>query len=285
MTGMPIDPQHGAAMRIWHQSFTDLERLPGYAGMLAERGRHVCSAGTVVDLHGVRPDTYPDGVAPVDVGGYRWVTEMIALQVVENCVRAEREGYDAVAISCFADPGLELARSLVDIPVVSSLETSLLMSCTIGRRPGLLTLDGAMVRLVERLVADYGFQGRLAGIDHLDPPLTEFDLDAGFGGSAALTERFRANARRLIARGADVLIPAEGVLNTLMVRNALEEVDGVPVLDSYGALLAMAETLVRLKRRAGLRVSRSGAYAKPPAATADHVRTVTVRALQRDGAR
>jgi allantoin racemase len=269
-------------MRIWHQSFTDLDRLPGYAGMLAELGRRVCSTGTVVDLHGVRPDTYPEGVAPVDLGGYRWVFEMIQFQIVENCLRAEREGYDAVAISCFADPGLELVRSLVDIPVVSSLETALLVSSTIGRRPGLMTLDDSMVRMIDRLVGDYGFRERLVGIDHLQPPLTELDLDKGFSGSAELVERFRANARRLIANGADVVIPAEGVLNTLMVRNGLEEVDGVPVLDSYGAVLAMAEMLVNLKNRAGVRVSRSGAYAKPPASTVDHIRATTVRALQRD---
>ncbi|MBI2802692.1 MAG: hypothetical protein HYX63_20840 [Gammaproteobacteria bacterium] len=267
-------------MKIWHQSFTDLDRLPGYAGMLAELGRRICSAGTVVDLHGVRPDTYPPGVAPVDVGGYRWVLEMIQFQIVENCILAEREGYDAVAISCFVDPGLELVRSLVDIPVVSSLETALLVSSTIGRRPGLLTLDDSMVRMIERLVGDYGFRERLVGIDHLQPPLTELDLDKGFNGSAELVETFRANARRLIAKGADVLIPAEGVLNSLMVRNALEEVDGVPVLDSYGAVLAMAEMLVHLRERAGLRVSRSGAYSRPPASTVEHIRAVTARTLQ-----
>lgn len=63
-------------MRIWHQSFTDLSALPGYAAMLAELGRRVCSPGTVLDLHGVMPGTYPPGVAPVDLGGYRWVQEM-----------------------------------------------------------------------------------------------------------------------------------------------------------------------------------------------------------------
>jgi allantoin racemase len=132
------------------------------------------------------------------------------------------------------------------------------------------------------VVADYGFRERLVDIDQLQPPLTELDLGKGFGGSAELVEKFRANARRLIAKGADVLIPAEGVLNTLMVRNGLEEVDGVPVLDSYGAVLAMAEMLVHLKKRAGLRVSRSGAYAKPPASIIEHIRSMTVRALQRE---
>jgi hypothetical protein len=78
-------------MRIWHQSFTDLKSLPGYSGMLAELGRRVCSTGTVVDLHGLLAGTYPEGVAPVDLGGYRWVMQMNEVQVIENCVQAERE--------------------------------------------------------------------------------------------------------------------------------------------------------------------------------------------------
>lgn len=121
-----------------------------------------------------------------------------------------------------------------------------------------------MVRIIEPLVVDYGFRDRLAGIDQLRPPLTALDLDQGFSGSAELMERLRENARRLIARGADVLIPAEGVLNTLMVRNELTEVAGVPVLDSYGVVLAMAEMLVNLRARTGLRVSRAGTYLRPP---------------------
>jgi uncharacterized membrane protein affecting hemolysin expression len=65
-----------------------------------------------------------------------------------------------------------------------------------------------------------------------------------------------------------------------MVRNALQEVDGVPVLDSYGAVLATAEMLVNLRNRTGLRVSRVGAYTKPATSTVDHIRATTVRALQ-----
>jgi hypothetical protein len=155
-------------------------------------------------------------------------------------------------------PDLELDRSLVDI---RCRKTALLVSSTIGRRPGLLTLDDGMVRMIERLVADYGFRERLVGIDHLRPPLTELDLDKGFSGSAELVERFRVNARRLIAKGADVLIPAEGVLNILMVRNGLEEVDGVPGQPGLGRQGQWGCSLTRGKGRAAR--GRSGAYARP----------------------
>jgi Asp/Glu/hydantoin racemase len=239
----------------------------------------VCSEGTTVELHGVRSGTYPQGVAPVELSGYVWSRHLIDVQIVENIVQAEREGYDAVAVSCFVDPGLELARSLVDIPVVSSCETALLVSSTIGRRFGLLTLDDSMVRILERLIADYGFVDRVAAVEALDPPINEFELDGAFKGSPALAERFAVEARRLIARGADVIIPAEGVLNTVLVRNGLQAVDGVPVLDSYGALLGMAEMLVRLRHTSGLATGRNGAYARPPAALLQHLRGVTGEAL------
>jgi allantoin racemase len=127
--------------------------------------------------------------------------------------------------------------------------------------------------VIDRLVADYGFRERLVGIDHLHPPLTELDLDKGFSGSAELLERFRANSRQLIAKGADVLIPAEGVLNTLMVRNALEEVDGVPVLDSYGAVLAMAEMLVHHAVNANVADPISGGQAALAALTGAPLRS------------
>ena len=49
---------------------------------------------------------------------------------------AERDGLDAISIGCDLDTGLKLARSLVDIPVVGITETSMLTSCSLGKRFG-----------------------------------------------------------------------------------------------------------------------------------------------------
>ncbi|TCT08424.1 Asp/Glu/hydantoin racemase [Tepidamorphus gemmatus] len=252
-------------MRIWHQSYTDLNRLPGYAAMLARHARAVCGPQTEVELHGLRPGTYPDGVPPVAIAGYPYARRLADLQVVENVMTAERLGYDAVAISCFLDPGLEEARSLVDIPVLSSCETALLIASTVARSFGLLTLDAAMAAHLRHLIARYGFAGRVAVVAPLDPPLDEFELDQAFAGSAAFVDRFSAQAGNLIAAGADIIIPAEGVLNVALVRNRVTTIAGAPVLDSYGALLTLAEAMVRLRRTSGLTVSRVGEFARPPA--------------------
>ena len=259
-------------MRIWHQSYTDLTRLPGYAGMLAEHARASSGPDTVVDLHGLRPGTYPEGMPPVAMVGYLYAMHLADMQVIENIIAAERQGYDAVAISCFLDPGLEEARSMVDIPVVSSCETSLLMSSLVGRSFGFLTLDGTMAGYLRKLVARYGCAGRVKIVEAMDPPIDEHELDCAFAGSPEFVDRFSQQAHRLVAAGADVIIPAEGVLNLALVRNGVKAVAGAPVLDSYGSLLALAETMVGLRRRSGLSTSRVGAYARPEASLVSDLR-------------
>jgi allantoin racemase len=261
-------------VRIWHQSYTDLTRLPGYAGMLAEHAKALSSPGTVVDLHGLRPGTYPEGMPPVAMVGYSYATHLADLQVIENIITAEREGYDAVAISCFLDPGLEDARSMVDIPIVSSCETSLLISSMLGHSFGFLTLDETMAGFLRKLVVREGFGDRVKMVAAMDPPIDEHELDSAFAGSPEFVARFSAQAERMVAQGADVIIPAEGVLNVALVRNGVRAVAGAPVLDSYGSLIALAETMVRLRRASGLGVSRAGGYAKPPAAVMPALRGI-----------
>lgn len=266
--------------RIWHQSYTDLTRLPGYAAMLQDHARSICAPDTIVDLHGVCPGTYPPGMPPVEIVGYAYANHLIFTQIVENAIRAEREGYDAVAISCFIDPALDLARSMVDIPVVSSCETALLVSATIGRAPGLVALDEVMAREVRRLVASYGYADRVATVTALAPPMNEFELDRAFAGSSEFVRRFATDGQKLIAAGADVIIPAEGVLNTVLVRNNVRHVGKAPVLDSYGSLLAFAEMLVHLRSRSGLATARAGAYAQMPKGLAENLRAIAVDTLK-----
>lgn len=268
--------------RIWHQSMTDLDCLPGYRAMLSEHARQVGNGDFTVDVHGVHPDTYPPGVAPVEMTRYGWAHHLIFDQFVENAVRAEVEGYDAVAISCFVDPALDLARSAVDIPVVSSCETALLVASTIGEAFGLITIDRSMVRVLRELVTRYGFADRVKVIATLDPAMDEFELDEAFERRGPLVERFTAQAQQLIEHyDFDVLIPAEGVLNTVLVRNGVREIEGVPVLDSYGALLQFADMRVRMRRTTGLATARRMAYAKPPADVMRSLRRVTSGVLER----
>src|SRR3990167_3293472 len=116
-------------MRIWHQSFTDLTMVPLYRRTLVEHASRAVDAGTEVVVHGLRPGTYGRDFVPIDAIRHRYLESLNELQVCEAVLTAEREGYNAVALGCFFDPALRQARSLVDIPVVSLLETCMLLAC------------------------------------------------------------------------------------------------------------------------------------------------------------
>lgn len=262
-------------IRIWHQSFTDITRLPSYQAMLEEHARRVCGADTEVTVHGVVAGTYPDGMNPIEATRFPWSNHVLATQIAHNAALAEAEGYDAVVISCFFDPGLREARSLVDIPVVSMAETSLLLGTSMGGRFGLIGLEQEQSFYLAELAQRYGATGRVAATVPVDPAITEAELELMYSGGGDLVERVRRAAGVAIARGADLIVPAEGVLNTSLVRRGVTEIDGVPVLDAYGLGLVYAESLARLQRSVGLTVSHTGFYGRPSGQVAAHLAAVT----------
>ena len=266
-------------VRIWHQSFTDLGLLPSYAAMLRDHAARVCAPDTTVELHGVRPGSYPETLNPIEATRFPWSNHVLASQIAYNAVQAERQGFDAMAISCFFDPGLREARSLVDIPVVSMCETALLLGTSLGGRFGLIGLEGEQTFALRDLAVRYGATDRVVAILPLDPPVTEAELEGVYDGGGDLEERLESVARVAVDRGADLVIPAEGVLNTCLVRRGIRALAGVPVLDAYGTLLSYAEMLVRLRRSTGTQVSHAGAYGRPTAEAIDHFAGATGEAL------
>ncbi|MET8352580.1 aspartate/glutamate racemase family protein [Micromonospora sp. NPDC005206] len=262
-------------IRIWHQSFTDVEQLPSYVAMLQHHAGRVCSADTELVVHGVRAGSYPPGMNPIEATRYPWSNHVLATQIAHNAAQAEAEGYDAVVVSCFFDPGLREARSLVDIPVISMAETSLLLGTSVGGRFGLIGLERAQSFALRELATAYGALDRVVATVPLDPAITEAELEEMFSCGGDLLDRVQRAARVAIDAGADVIIPAEGMLNTSLVRRGVTEIDGVPVLDSYGLGLAYAEALVGLQRSVGLKVSHAGAYGRPTNAHAAHFAAVT----------
>jgi Asp/Glu/hydantoin racemase len=260
-------------MRIWHQSFTDLTVMPLYRKTIAEHAAAVMGKDAAVSVHGLRPGTYTQGCAPIDAIRHRYVAAVQELQVCDAALVAEREGFDAFALGCFFDPGLRAARSLVDIPVVGLGESCALVACSLGRKFGLVTLCADQTDDYTDLMLAYGMERRFAGALALDPPIDEFALEADEKTAREIEERFDRACAVMIERGAEIIIPADGVLNEFLVRRKrLSARGGVPVMDSLGTLFQHAAFLVRLKSTTGTGISRHQMYAKPTRAMVEHVR-------------
>ncbi|MGH8764384.1 MAG: aspartate/glutamate racemase family protein [Burkholderiales bacterium] len=260
-------------MRIWHQSFTDLTVMPLYRKTIAEHAVAVMGGEATVRVHGLRPGTYTEGCAPIDAIRHRYVAAVQELQVCDAALVAERGGYDAVAIGCFFDPGLRAARSLVDIPVAALGESCALAACSLARKFGLVTLCADQSADYSDMMLAYGLERRYAGAVALDPPIDEFALEAGEEVARAIETRFEAACAQVVRQGAEIVIPADGVLNEFLVRRGRLTAHGdVPVMDSLGVLFQHAAFLARLARTKAATVSRHQMYARPGPALVEHVR-------------
>jgi allantoin racemase len=259
-------------MRIWHQSFTDLEKFPRYRHTLAEHAAQVMRGRGEVVVHGLRPGTYPPGLAPMDMNSIGAMRRLGEQQVCEAALAAQEAGYDAFALGCFFDPALHAARSLVDIPVVSLTESCMLTACSLGRRFACIALTPFQKMLTEDLAAAYGLRERLAGVVAMHPAVHLFDLERPQA-VEAIGRGFRAACDAALALGAEVIIPGDGVLNAFLVRERMLQVAGAVVLDAFGVLLHHAEFLALARSAGVLDVSRRLLYARPSEQMLAHART------------
>jgi len=244
-------------MKIWYQSYVDYEHGARYWDDLSKHIATIADPGTTVDIRGITPhNSYAHSLVE-----FRCAREMIC-----NAVRAEREGYDAFVVGHFQDAGLYEARSVVDIPVIDLGEASMLHSCQLGQRIGIVTINPRFIPWFHHQIRKYGLQDRVTGVHAMD--FEPGQILAAFGSKDGLeTVRglFDEQARPLIEQGIDVLIPGGGIPMLLLSQIRSHRVEGAPVINGIPLAVKHAEMAVKLRASIGLGVSRTSDYIKPPA--------------------
>lgn len=253
-------------MKLWYQSFARQTESAPYGDMLRRVISAACDPGTTVHLQGVRES------AGIGVH-YRFLEYHDIREVIFNAMKAEREGYDAFLIGNISDGGIREAREVVNIPVLGMCETSLHIACMMGANFGLVTISPKWTpRLIEN-VQRYGLERRLAAVDAMDT--SPLDLKRCFVEPAHLAfivEQFNECAGRLLARGAEVVIPAGGDVIVLLADAGIFEVGGAPILNGIVELVKMGELAVKLRRKTGRFTAKRGGYAAPAGEFLERVR-------------
>ena len=179
---------------------------------------------------------------------------------------AEREGYDAFVIGHFQDAGLYEARSVVDIPVLALGEASMLYACQLGQRTGIVTINTRYIPWFHHQIGKYGLERRVTGVHAMTfEPGQILQAYGSQDRTDQVRHSFEQQARPLVARGVDVLIPGGGIPMLLFSTIAGHAVDGAPVVNGIPIVVKLAETAVKLRRLSGLGVSRVSDFVKPPA--------------------
>jgi allantoin racemase len=244
------------AIRIWHQSFTVLSDLAAYDEALRTHFARVSRPDTVIDMHGMREGTYRTNYPGDDIR-HAGMQYLHSLQFMQGAVMAERQGYDAFALSTLPEPGLHDIRTLVSIPVIGYGESAAREAVGDGRRFAALVFIPELAELYRENVRRHGLSCRMVGACDVGFRFT--DVLAAFDRPEPLIDRFREAARGLIAKGAEAIVPGEAPLNVLLAMNGVNAVDGVPVIDSLGAWVRAAEAAV-LTRRAGEAAAANGYF-------------------------
>lgn len=228
-------------MKIWHQSMTVLEDLPDYAARMTAHIRTVVRPDTEVVLHGLQPGTYPANYPGSDIG-HAALFALHSLQFPLQALNAEKAGFDAFAACTLVDPLLREARDLVRIPVVAAGETCFRAAAAGGRKFGMLIFIDRMAQHYREQVRDLGFPDHCVGIEPVG--FSFKDVVNSFDDPGRVKDLFAVAARRMIARGAQAIIPGEIPMNVLLTTSGMRDVDGVPLLDSLALTLQAAEAAV-----------------------------------------
>lgn len=242
--------------RIWFQGATDRADMAPYIGKLEPHLKAILDP----EFTGTFNTTTPPATTTHALTEFR-----IARNFIRSAVEAQRQGYDAMAITHFQDAGLAEAKSAVDIPVLGLGETTLLHACTLGRKLGLVTINPSFIPWHEDQVIRYGLQQRVIGVRAVNAKVSDFmDAFSSKAGYDALFPKWERECKTLLDAGADVIIPAGGLPMMLYASEPGANMDGAPIVNGITVLAKTAELAIKLRRLAGTGVSRRSNFAKPP---------------------
>jgi len=238
---------------------------PAYEARVAALLNSYGSPGTTVEMH------YPDDLGASEVTAHLRKSQALAglhhaletPALVKKIIEAERTGFDAVVQSNTFDPGVEVARCAVRIPVVGVLRASCHFAATLCDRFALIAPLDSHATYARKIMHNYGFDNFLSGIKAINT-YEAGDLSAY---RDLIIEKTVAVGRELIAEGAQALIPLGGRLVPYVVSpEELEAELKVPVINTKLVGIRHAETLVLGKTSHSLK-----SYPWSPGLTPDSV--------------
>jgi allantoin racemase len=191
---------------------------------------------------------------------YYYNKHLVELAVFEQVMRAEAEGYDAVIVGCCYDPGVRVARELVDIPVIGPLEASMQMAAYYGHDYVVITDHHKAVPYLRDMVMLYG------GTQCRDVSCINWWVTDMIRDTAGVAREAQSAVRKVLeASGAEAAILACTIISASTekwLRDNRAPRD-LTILNPNTMALKMAESLGDLKRQGLYNISRSGYYQKP----------------------
>ena len=131
-------------------------------------------------------------------------------------------------------------------------ECTLLVACSMAEKFALTTLAPANVKRVKALVKRHSLENRVSGYYSLAHPVDEDILNVAVKKPKQVVTDFLATAELAKADGADLIIPAEGILNLIIQRSNINPIGRLAVMDCVSTSFLYAEMMITMQRKLGI---------------------------------
>lgn len=174
--------------------------------------------------------------------------------VLKLVQKANTEGYDAIILACFSDPGLEACREISNILVTGIEEIGLHVAAMMGAKFTVLTMNRERVPAKEKEGRRFKLENSMASVRPLGMSVAETDSEPD-----RARDRIRSVARQAVEEdGAEVIVL--GCAGMAGYAEGITEELGITVIDPSSVALKVTEALVAAK----VRHAKCALYATPP---------------------
>lgn len=189
---------------------------------------------------------------------YEYYQSLMGAGILEEILRAKKEGFQAVIISCFDDPFLYPAREISgDMVVTAPGESSMYLASMLGDRFSIIVGRDKWIPQMRENASKYGLEKKLASFRSLGLGVLDFHKD-----EVLTMKKMKEEIRSAIEKDrAEVVIL--GCSMQFGFYKDLQEEFEIPIIDSMIAGLKHAEYLLEIREKAQWSFSRKGLYESP----------------------
>lgn len=103
----------------------------------------------------------------------RYAEFLDTASIVDIAKQAEIDGYDAIFITCFGEPGVSVVRELVDIPVLGGFLPGAMAANILSEKFSIVTVVPDVVPMIRELARLLGVEDNLTSIRVIDVPVPD----------------------------------------------------------------------------------------------------------------
>lgn len=169
-----------------------------------------------------------------------FATVALIRHIEEMMNKEDKMPFDAIVINCFADPGVDALREILDIPVVGAGESAISLASLIAPRFSIISIQKNSVPHAYKRISTMGISSRVAGVYGVELPI----LDIGKSKDVLINMISNAGEKAITRDAADALVL--GCTGMADLAGVVSKKLGIPVIEPTSAGIWAAISMISI---------------------------------------